>query len=352
MKKNWISKLLQLALFLGLGVFFIWISMKDLTPEDIKMLKESTKSALSPRPMLFISLSILVMGLGHYCRGLRSVMMIKPLGYTIRKSTSFYAVMVGYLANLAFPRLGEVLRCTFLQRYDKVPFQKSLGTIVTERVIDMVIWIVLLVITIAMNSSLLSELVIVKNSDGVITLGDWLSNKFSSLLHNYTLIILGFVLVIGAFILYYTRKHWMKNRFFAKIGHLIKGVWQGLISIKDLQKPYLFIFYTLCIWTAFFMGGYLMLFAFDFLSGLGALSALTILTIGTIGFMIAQGGLGAYPLIVAEIFVLYGINYTQGLAAAWIGWSAQTVMVLVLGFASLILAAFLNKNNDDNSIVK
>jgi glycosyltransferase 2 family protein len=344
MKKNLLSKLLQLVLFLGLGVFFIWISVKDLSPNDIRMLKESTKSALTLRPMLVILLSIIVMGLGHYCRGLRSVMLIKPMGYSIRKSTSFYAVMVGYLANLAFPRLGEVLRCTFLQRYDNVPFQKSLGTIVTERVIDMLIWIILMVITIALNSSVLSKIVVDQTTGE--TMGLWLTHKFLSMMYNYTLIILGIVVVVIGIILYLTRYHWMKNRFFAKIGNLIKGVWQGLISIKDLKNPYLFIFYTLCIWTAYFLGAYMMFFAFDFLNGLGFLPALSVLAIGSIGFMIAQGGLGAYPLLVAEIFVLYGVNYNQGLAAAWIGWSAQTVMVLVLGLASLILAAFLNKKNE------
>jgi hypothetical protein len=348
MNKKWIKQLLQLVLFLGIGVFFIWLSIKDLTPEDTKMLKESSLQVFKLRPFLFIMLSILVMSLGHYCRGLRSVMLIKPLGYELRKSTSFYAVMVGYLANLAFPRLGEVLRCTFIQRYDNVPFQKTLGTIVTERVIDLLIWVILLVIAIALNTSVLSELVIDQTTGE--TMGLWISHKFSSMIHNYTLIILGVVVVAIGIALYFTRHRWMKVKFFAKIGHLIKGVWQGLISIKDLENPLLFIFYTLCIWTAFFLGSYIIFFAFDFLSGLGFTPALSILAFGSIAFMIAQGGLGAYPLLAAEIFVLYGVNYNQGLAAAWIGWSAQTIMVLVLGFASLILAAFLNKKNKVETI--
>lgn len=348
MNNKWIKQLLQLVLFLGIGVFFIWLSIKDLTPEDTKMIKESSLQVFKLRPFLFIMLSIVVMSLGHYCRGLRSVMLIKPLGYELRKSTSFYAVMVGYLANLAFPRLGEVLRCTFIQRYDNVPFQKTLGTIVTERVIDLLIWAVLLVIAIALNTSVLSELVIDQTTGE--TLGLWLSNKFSSMIHNYTLIILGVVVVGIGIALYFTRHNWMKVKFFAKIGHLFKGVWQGLISIKDLENPLLFIFYTLCIWIAFFLGSYIIFFAFDFLSGLGFTPALSILAFGSIAFMIAQGGLGAYPLLAAEIFVLYGVNYNQGLAAAWIGWSAQTIMVLVLGFASLILAAFLNKKNKVETI--
>lgn len=348
MNKKWIKKLVQLILFLGLGIFFIWLSIKDLSPKDMQIIKESSFGIFKPKPFFFVMLSIVVMGLGHYCRGLRSVMLIKPLGYELRKSTSFYAVMVSYLANLAFPRLGEVLRCSFLQRYDKIPFQKSLGTIVTERVIDLIIWVFLMVLAIALNTSVLSKLVVDQTTGE--TMGLWISHKISTMLHNYALITMG-VMAVGTLIaLYLTRKHWMKVPFFAKIGGLMKGVWQGLISIKDLKNPSLFVFYSFCIWTSYFLGSYIMFFAFDFLSGLGFTPAISILAFGTIGFMVAQGGLGAYPLLVAEIFVLYGVQYTQGLAAAWIGWSAQTVMILILGFASLVLAAFMNKKVDLKTI--
>lgn len=346
MKKDTIKKLIQLILFLGIGIFFIWLSVKDLTPSDIQMIKESAKTVMSPRPFLLMMLSIVVMAFGHFFRGLRSVMLINPLGYKLRRSTSFYAVMVGYLANLAFPRLGEVLRCSFLQRYDNVPFQKSLGTIVTERVIDLFIWVVLMIFAIALNTSVLSELVVDQTTGE--TMGLWISNKFSGLIQNYTLIFFGLALLAITAISYFTKHKWMKIKSFAKIGHLVAGVWQGLVSIKDLKNPVLFIFYTLLIWTAYFLGAYILFFAFDFLSGLGFLPALSILAFGSIGFMVAQGGLGAYPLLVAGIFVMYGVEYTQGLAAAWIGWSAQTIMILVVGFASLILAALLNKQKAEH----
>lgn len=341
MNKKSITKIFQLILFLGIGVFFIWLSIKDLSTEDMQIIKESAKTIMSPRPFLLMMLSIVVMALGHYFRGLRSVMLINPLGHKLRRSTSFYAVMVGYLANLAFPRLGEVLRCTFLQRYDNVPFQKSLGTIVTERVIDLFIWVLLMILAIALNTSVLSELIVDQTTNE--TMGLWISNKFNGMIQNYTLILIGIFALMGSVVLYFTRHKWMKIKFFAKIGHLIKGVWQGLISIKDLKNPFLFVVYTILIWTAYFLGAYILFFAFDFLSGLGFLPALSILAFGSIGFMVAQGGLGAYPLLVAGIFVMYGVDYTQGLAAAWIGWSAQTVMILVVGFASLVLAALLNK---------
>ena len=121
------------------------------------------------------------------------------------------------------------------------------------------------------------------------------------------------------------------------------GIWQGLISVKDLQHPFLFIFYTLMIWICFFFGTYFCFFAFDFLQGLGVMPAFAVLTFGAIGFMIAQGGLGAYPLIVAGVMVLYGVDYYAALGAGWVGWSVQTVMVITFGVASLILASLTNR---------
>jgi hypothetical protein len=119
------------------------------------------------------------------------------------------------------------------------------------------------------------------------------------------------------------------------------GLWQGLISIKDLKQPYLFIIYTVAIWLFYFLGTFLCFFAFDFLQPLGPMPAFVVLVAGSIGFMATQGGLGAYPLVVAGILVLYNVEYAQGLAAGWIGWSAQTLMILIVGLAVLILASFL-----------
>ena len=141
-----LKNIIQLLIFLGLGVFFIWLSVKDLTAEDIAIIKESARQVNNPVSWTFLALSILSGAASHFFRALRSVLLIEPMNYKIRTSMSFYAVMVCYLSNLALPRLGEVLRCTFLQRYEKVPFQKSLGTIVTERVIDLIIFAITFII--------------------------------------------------------------------------------------------------------------------------------------------------------------------------------------------------------------
>jgi len=340
-KRRLLSKIFQLFLFVGLGIFFIWLSFRGLGTDDKLAMRESIAQIKNPMSWGFLLLSFIVSVISHYFRALRSVILIEPLQYKVRKSMSFYAVMVCYLANLAFPRLGEVLRCTFLQRYEKVPFQKSLGTIVTERAIDLILWFIFLIIVILINTSVLSQLII--NAEEGINLGMWLENKGRGLLTNHLLYIgavLGIVLVIVA---YLTRHRWGKIPFFVKIKDFLYGIWQGLISVKNVKYPIRFVIYTLMIWVAYFLGTYFCFLAFDFLRELGPLPAFAVLVFGAIGFMIAQGGLGAYPLVVAGVIVLYNVDYTAGLAAGWVGWSVQTIMIIVVGFASLVLASLTER---------
>jgi len=342
------KKLIQLLIFLGFGVFFIWFSVKDLKPEDVQIIKESVTGILNTKSLLFIFVSIICGAIAHYFRAIRNILMIDPLGYKVRKTTSFYAVMTCYLANLAIPRLGEVLRCTFLQRYDNVPFQKSFGTVVVERVIDLLIFAVLFVLIIFLNQELLADLVI--NKEKETTLGIWINEKWVwAWGMKYLILSVTLGLVVGLLIFRYIKKirqpSKKQSKIIGKIKNIIVGLWQGLISIKDLKHPYLFIIYTIGIWVFYYLGTLLCFQAFDFLQHFGPMPAFIVLVVGAIGFMIAQGGLGAYPLIVAGILVLYNVDYAQGLAAGWIGWSAQTIMILLVGFASLILASFLKTEN-------
>jgi uncharacterized protein (TIRG00374 family) len=342
-----VKKIIQIIIFLGLGIFFIWFSVKDLKPEDIEIIKSSATGILNIQSLLFIFISIVFGVFAHYFRAIRNILLIDPLGYKVRKTTAFYSVMTCYLANLAIPRLGEVLRCTFLQRYDQVPFQKSFGTVVVERAFDFLIFLLLFVLIIFINNDLLSDLVI--NKEKEITLGCWVSEKWGAVGELKYYIIFGFLTgTVIAFTVGYIKKKRKTSKTRKKhskiidyIKKFITGLWQGFISVKDLKHPCLFIIYTIALWVCYYLGVYFCIFAFDFLQDLGFMPPFIILVVGAVGFMIAQGGLGAYPLIVAGILVLYGVDYPQGLAAGWIGWGAQTVMILVVGFITLILASFL-----------
>ena len=333
-----VKKIIQLLIFLGLGIFFVWFSVKDLKPEDMETIKESASGILNLKSLLFIFISIICGAIAHYFRALRNILLIDPLGYKVRKITAFYSIMTMYLSNLAIPRLGEVLRCTFLQRYDKVPFQKSLGTVVIERAFDLLIFVILFVFIIFMNTEMVAELAINK-------LGIWFNGKWAAL-WGMKYFIMGFAVGIVVVILIFKylkkkRDNLVSKKQSSKIKKFIVELWQGLISLKDLKHPYLFVIYTIAIWIFYYLGTFFCMFAFDFLQHLSPMTTFAILVVGSIGFMIAQGGLGAYPLIVAEILALYGIDYAQGLAAGWIGWCAQTLMILLVGFTVLILTSFL-----------
>ncbi|MDR1758223.1 MAG: flippase-like domain-containing protein [Bacteroidales bacterium] len=343
----------KILLFAGLGFFFVWISIRGISADNWHAMKDSVKQVNTFWGWTFLGLSFLASVASHYVRSERNILLIEPLNYRVRHSMSFYAVMVCYLGNMVFPRLGEVLRCTFLQRYEKVPFQKALGTVLAERSLDTFMWLIFLVIAILLNTSALSNITV--NEEGT-TIGALLSAKTTGLITNYKLY---FIVAIGiAFIVaaYLTRSWWGKIPFFAKIRDFFAGIWQGLISIKDVRKPIRFWVLTAILWILYFFGVYTVFIAFGFMNQLPYFSILptfSVLVFGTIGFMIAPEGLGAYPLIVAGTMVLYHVDYVVGLAAGWVGWIVQTLVILLFGGVSMLLATLSNRpekldNNSEN----
>ena len=333
-----VKKILKFILFFGIGAFFIWLSVRKLSPDDVENLKESAAQVTRGSAWIFLFLAFLVGAISNYIRALRNRQLLQPLGYETRTSMVFYSVMVMYLANYAFPRLGEVLRCTFLQRYEKVPFEKSLGTVVTERAVDLICLIIVFISAFAINTGLLDTLKI-----GDVTLRESMNAKFSGMVHNYTMFILIGAIVAFIVIAVLTKKWWSKINFFVKIKNFFVGIWQGLVSIKDLKNPGLFLVYTVSIWILWILETVFCFQAFDFLSGMSFTVMFSVFAIGNLGFLIGPGGIGAYPLIVAEMLVLYGVDYSAGLAAGWIGWGVQTLQVLVLGVFSLIATSFVKR---------
>ncbi|MCQ2283929.1 MAG: flippase-like domain-containing protein [Bacteroidales bacterium] len=341
-KRNALKTIIQLVIFVGLGVFFIWFSLRSLNRDDIQMIFKSMATIQNPFSWTMIGLAALMVLIADVIRAQRARLLLEPMNYKVRFPMAFYSVMVCYLANLALPRLGEVLRCSFLQRFEGVPFQKSLGTVVTERAVDVLCWLVILFVAIACNTSLLTNLIVDRETQ--MSVGMWLEQKGLSVIGNGFIYILMGLIALFFLLAYWTRNWWGKIPFCVKIKDFIVGIWQGIIAIKDLEHPWQFVILTLLLWITYFLGNYFCFFAIPYLNGIGPGAAFTVLAFSTIAFMISQGGLGSYPLFVAGILVLYGVQYTQGLAAGWIGWLMQTAVVLVVGFLSLILASFHQKN--------
>lgn len=332
-RKKILKDILKTILFVGLGIFFIWLSVRNLSKDDIHMIISSMSLVNTPRGWLFIGLAVGAIVAADLIRAARARLLLEPVGYWPRFSMMFYSVMVCYIANLALPRLGEILRCTFLQRYEKVPFDKSLGTVILERAVDVVCWLALLIVALLLNNGLLSQLV-VDQSTGA-TMQEWFAQKGLSYVGNYLIYIVLAVIILLVVLIRVTRNWWRKRPALVKVADFFKGIWHGFISIKDLPKPWHFVFWTVAMWVCYFFGVWFFFHALPYLQHIGAGAAFTVLVFGTIAFMISQGGLGAYPLITAGIVMLYGISYTEGLAAGWIGWILQTAVSLILGLFAL-----------------
>ncbi len=343
-----LKKIIKFVLFFGIGILFIYLSIKDLSRDDWVGLKESALQAARGYSWLWLLCSFLAGVLSHYIRALRTRQLLQPLGYNIRRSMSFVSVMVCYISNLAFPRLGEVLRCTCLQQFERVPFQKTLGTVVTERAIDLMILVTTVFVAIVINTGILSTMVV--DASTGLTLGEKLSGVFTGMLYNYKLYVVLLVLVLFFVVARATRHKWGKIPFFVKIKNFFVGLWQGLVSIKDLKSPLLFVFYTVAIWVLYFLECYFCCQAFGFLSGITIVMVYTIFAMGNIGFLIGPGGIGAYWWIVAGTFVFYGVEYNLGLAVGMVAWGVQTFMVLLVGTIALVAASLMRAKS--NSEVK
>ena len=194
-----------------------------------------------------------------------------------------------------------------------------------------------------LNNGLLSQLVV--DQETGTTLQEWFAQKGLSYIGNYLIYIVIAIIALIVIIIRATRNWWQKKPALVKVADFFKGIWHGFVSIKDIPKPWHFVFWTIAMWVFYFFGVYLFFHALPYLQHVGPGAAFTVLVFGTIAFIISQGGLGAYPLITAGIVMLYGISYTQGLAAGWIGWILQTAVSLVLGFFSLAVTSFYKKHD-------
>ena len=312
---------LKYFLLLGLGLALLVAAFSG---QDFGQLLNDLKSA----NYWWVLASVTACLLAHVLRALRWNMLIEPLQNRSPKPlTTFYAVMIGYLANLAFPRMGEVSRCGVIHKTDKIPLNQLIGTVITERLIDLLMLIMVLTIAIFAQYQLI---------------GDFLYHslllKFTSKVNYTSLLILAALLSATSLFLFFIiikKKHW---GIVQKGAALWQGFSSGLRSVKKMRQKELFVTYSILIWVFYFLSTYFCLFALQALSHLGLAAALSILVFGSLG-MIApvQGGIGAFHWIVAEGLTIYAIQRSDGLAYATILHSSQTIVILVIGLISVVM---------------
>ncbi|HLC82719.1 MAG TPA: lysylphosphatidylglycerol synthase transmembrane domain-containing protein [Bacteroidia bacterium] len=325
--------ILKILFFLGLGIGLIWLALRKTTDEELANIKISLLNA----DYFWISLSIVITGLSHFFRALRWKLLLDPLGYKPKTSNTFFAVMVGYLANFAIHRMGEVTRCGLLTTYEKVPFTTGFGSVISERALDVVCLLLIFFAALGMEFDRISGIA----NDLVF---NTVAEKFHALMQKQTFVIVaGVSLLILAIAFFYFRKK-IQSLFSTKVKGVFAGIWNGLISIKNVNKPVLFILHTVLIWTMYVLQVYVCFFAFPETANLSIMVAVVIVVFGSLGVVATPGGTGAYQLIVIQILTsIYLISYTSSFAFAWAVWTSQFVFIVFTGFLSLILLALLNK---------
>lgn len=341
MKKNLLG-ILKLVLALGLGLFIIYLSLRGLSSEGRQQILESFKLA----NYNWIILSVFLGIFSHLIRSIRWKMLLQPMGYQPSTFSTFLAVMVGYFANLGIPRSGEIARCSILYKEYRIPVDKSFGTVITERSIDMLLFFGLFFATFLFEYRRLAEYVNQNIWAPLQQKWDFL-NQVEGLLLVLGLGFLG--IIVG---LWFARKKILSLSVVQKVLGLFKGVWEGLLSIVKIRRPGLFIFYSFLIWFLYYLMVYVCMQSLPQTVPLSWTASLSILVLGSIGIMVTPGGIGLYPVIVAQTLVLYGISAQSGYgdAMGWITWSAQTIMIIVVGAISLILVSIKKKASKNESL--
>lgn len=323
MKKHF-TNFLKFALSLGLGIGLIYWFVSKMSPSDKEVITNTFK-----RANYFWIILAPVLGLvSNFSRAERWRMLLEPVGYKPGYINTYCSVMMMYLFNLFFPRLGEVTRCTILARYENVPLDKSIGTMVVERLVDLVTILILGSVMFAFEYKRLagySPNIEVEVSPVV---------KWASL-------VLVIVAVIGSVI-------YIEVKFgFAKLKQIMKermiGFWEGLKSIKNVKRPFVFIFHSVFIWFCYYLMIYLSLPALPETASLGMLAALTCLFFGGFAIVATPGGIGAYPAVISQVLGLYGVSEIVGYGFGSVVWVAQIGSVLLGGVICLILLAILNR---------
>ena len=318
------KKIIFTILPIALGVLLIWYSLSKLKPNDIESIKNSFKTA----NYWWVIFSLVLGILSHLSRAYRWQFMLDPLGYRPKFANNIMAVLVAYLVNLIVPRAGEIARATTISKYEHIPFEKAFGTIVSERVADVIMLLGIMALAFIYQTELLSSYLFKEEDSG----------------SGYTFYILGALVILGVLFIWLIRKS--KNPLVIKIQTFIQGLIQGVVSIFRMKRKWAFIFHTVFIWTMYVLMFYVVTFALPETTHLAFGAIIVGFVVGGLSMAVTNGGLGTYPVFVASALTLYGIDENPALAFGWIMWTAQTMMVLVFGGLSFLVLPIYNRDEE------
>lgn len=318
------KKTLFILLPIALGVGLIWYFLAQLSSKDKTDIINSFKSA----NYWWVLLSLLFGILSHLSRAYRWQFLLEPLGYKPKFANSVMTVLIAYLVNLGIPRTGEIARATAISKYENIPFEKAFGTIVSERVADVLMLLLIILIAFLLQADLI-ESYIFKDND---------SNKFTTIVF---LILLG-----GIGLLLFKLLQRAQKGFLLKVKIFANGLFEGVVSIFKMKKKWAFIFHTVFIWVMYVLMFYAVTFALPETTNLPFEAIIVGFVIGALSMALTNGGLGTYPVFVAGALILYNIEDNPARAFGWIMWTAQTLMVLLFGGLSFLFLPIYNSKKN------
>lgn len=343
-KKNPLKSFLTIIISLAFAAFFLWLALKDF---DFKSFKDS----ISKANYWWVAFAGVFGLLAYWFRAVRWNLLLEPMGYTTSTSNALWSISFGYLMNLTIPRSGEVARSTALYGVEKIPVDKSFGTIILERVIDLVCMIGFLMLTVIFKFDVILSFFNYATSKKQTTSEEHIPTWFEKMLMSigiydfdlfYTVVKVVICLLIFGIIFYL----FMFKR--TQLFNFIKGIWEGITSISKLKQKGKFIFYTVGIWISYYMAAYLVCFALPETSGFTIADGFFIIVVGTLGMIVpASGGIGAFNLAMKygfmTLFLAMGKDGDQGsalgLTYSFISLPLQLFLMLVMGGISIPMLA-------------
>lgn len=310
------AKFLKIVLPLLLGVLLVWYSLSKISVEELITYFKNAD-------YFYICLGLFFGLLSHLSRAYRWKFMIEPLGYTLRFPNSIMAVFATYLVNYTIPRAGEITRATILTNYEGVPFEKGFGTIVAERIADMIVMLGIISITLFLEFDFIYQ---------------FLVERFEP-----KKIIFGLILFLGLITLLLIFLRRSQSKIAIKVRSFMAGLIEGIMTIFKMKHKWAFIFHTLFIWTMYVLMFYITSFSLEETSSLPLAAILIGFISASFSIAATNGGIGSYPVAVYAAFSIFAIAKEPSIAFGWIMWSSQTFMIIVLGGLSLIYLPIYNR---------
>ena len=302
------------------GIFLIVYTYDKFTPEQLLEIKGYFKNA----DYSYIGVGIVIAFLGNASRAYRWKFALEHMGYRTSFYNNFMAVNIGYLLNLTVPKSGEISRAVILKKYENVPFDKGFGTIVAERIVDMVVLLIFMLLAVILQFKIVKSFILDKI-------------PVQKLAGFTILCLLGGVILVLIWL--YSKADWVHT-----IKQKVSGLKEGVMSIFHMKKKMEYFLHTAFIWFSYILMFYITLFVIPETSSISIGAVVTAFVVGSIAIAFTNSGFGSYPFLISKILLFYSISETAGNAFGWIVWSSQMFLVVILGVLSFLFLPVFNRS--------